>query len=470
MILGLSACASSSKQKVNLKNIYDQSAQYHMPDRNPIIVIPGILGSKLVDDETGQTVWGAFRTEFADPNTPEGARLISLPLDANHKTKLGKIRPDGVLESLELSLAGFPVKVQAYAGILATLGAGGYRDETLGLSSIDYGTDHFTCFQFDYDWRKDITHNSAALKIFIDEKRLEVQQQYEKQYGIKNADVKFDIVAHSMGSLLTRYFLRYGDTPLPEDGSQPTLTWAGANDVERAILVAPPNAGSLEAFEQLLEGFNTGRPLLPHYPPAILGTFPSVYQMLPRSRHHSVVWDGDTSQPIDNLYDPALWHKYGWGLSNTDEKTNDVIERILPEIKLQSERQRLAIEYQALALQRAQQFQLALDKRSKPPFGLDLYLVVGDATETPSVMTVNRKTGEVDVLETGVGDKTVLRSSALLDERIGGNWKPTVQSPIVWTSVLFVPAEHRKITSDPVFEDNVLYWLLEDPRTDHAEN
>jgi len=145
----LPACATN-KQTVDLKAVYDRGAQYHGPDRNPIIVIPGILGSRLVDDNTGKTVWGAFRKEYADPKTAEGARLISLPLDKNNPTEFGDVHPDGVLENLELKLAGIPISIQAYAGILTTLGAGGYTDPALTLDSIDYGEDHFTCFQFDY--------------------------------------------------------------------------------------------------------------------------------------------------------------------------------------------------------------------------------------------------------------------------------------------------------------------------------
>jgi len=476
-LLFLSACSSAPKQKVAIKQIYQQSAQYHLPDRNPIIVIPGILGSRLVDDVSGQTVWGAFRANYADPSTAQGRQLIALSLDSvseeaaavytehsHEKNDVGFIRPDGVLENLELNLAGFPITIQAYAGILTTLGAGGYRDRALGLNTIDYGTDHFTCFQFDYDWRRDIAYNAKKFGEFIEARRREVQAQYVKEFGIHNAEVKFDIAAHSMGALLTRYYLRYGGKPLPQEGTTGPVTWAGAKDIERAVLIAPPNAGSLEAFDQLRNGFNTGRPLLPHCPAAILGTFPSVYQLLPRSRHGSLVWDGDETKPVTNLLEPKLWQDMGWGLAANDKTTQEILTQLLPDIEDADARRQIALKFQAHALQRAKQFQSAIDIPAKPPRGLELFLVAGDAANVASVISIDSQDGDVDVLRTAPGDKTVLRSSALMDERVGGTWQPSLQTPIEWTSVLFVPSEHRKITSNPVFEDNVLYWLLEDPR------
>jgi hypothetical protein len=51
-----------------------------------------------------------------------------------------------------------------------------------------------------------------------------------------------------------------------------------------------------------------------------------------------------------------------------------------------------------------------------------------------------------------------------MDERVAGGWSPMLQSPIQWEDVLFLFRGHLGLTKDPVFTDNLLYWLLEDPR------
>ena len=173
------ACATAATPDFSL--LYTPAAQHHGPERNPIIAIPGILGSKLRDPTTGELAWGAFEGGATDPEKPAGERLIALPIDALRS--LAELRdqltPSGVLDKLHINLAGVPLDIQAYAGILATLGAGGYRDEALGLAGeVDYGDDHFTCFQFDYDWRRDNVENAQRLHAFIEEKRALVQREY----------------------------------------------------------------------------------------------------------------------------------------------------------------------------------------------------------------------------------------------------------------------------------------------------
>ncbi len=450
----------------DLHGLYSAAAQRHEPWRNPIIVIPGILGSRLRDAETGRVVWGAFVADYADPRTAEGTRLIALPMAPG--VPLSELRdgvyPDGALDRLRLSIFGLPYGADAYVNLLAALGVGGYRDETLGRSgAIDYGTGHFTCFQFDYDWRRDLAENARRLEEFVREKRAWVQAEYLRRTGTTVTDVHFDIVAHSMGGLLTRYFLRYGGQDLPADGSPPKPTWEGARYVDRAILVGTPNAGSLDALFELVEGDKLGV-LIPRYQPAVLGTMPAVYELLPRGRHGVLVDATHPEHAYEDLYDPALWQQMRWGLA--DPRQDRVLERLLPTVKGPAERRRIALDHQRKCLERARAIARALDEPAVLPGGLELYLIAGDASPTPAVAAVDPETGRLSVVRRAPGDRTVLRSSALLDERVGHGWEPRVRSPIPWTQVLFLFTDHMGLTRDPAFIDNVLYLLLEDPR-DH---
>ena len=106
----------------------------------------------------------------------------------------------------------------------------------------------------------------------------------------------------------------------------------------------------------------------------------------------------------------------------------------------------------------------ALDREAKTPFGLEVYLIAGDASNTPSRVSVNRNNGQLQVIEYAPGDGTVLRSSVLLDEREGQEWRPTLVTPIDYRSVLLLPESHFGITKNAVFRDNMLFWLLEESR------
>ena len=463
-VFTLSACLSQPDRTLSI--LYEQSAQYHKPDRNPVIVIPGILGSRLVDDESGRTVWGAFDNTSVDPSKRDDAQLLALPIaDEIFLQRIrDQVRPDGVLDQVRLSFLGIPLDIRAYVGILSSLGVGGYRDPAFGSDVIDYGEGHFTCFQFAYDWRRDNVENAILLKAFIDEQKAEIYEEYKARYGIEKEDIKFDIVAHSMGGLLTRYFLRYGDQPLPVDGSAPVLNWAGADDIERVILIGTPNAGATESFEQLLNGYDPGKPVLPHYPGYLLGTFPSIYQLMPRERHQRVVYDDTARTPVENLYDAALWEKHKWGLLSDSKNAVRFLEDALPGINEDRERRELAQIFVTSALKQAERFHAALDIPADPPEGLDIFLVAGDTEKTLDLVGVDYETGKVNIRDKAPGDGTVTRSSALMDERIGAEWQPTLDSPIEWAGVNFIPADHIGLTSDRSFTNNMLFLLLEDER------
>ena len=85
--------------------------------------------------------------------------------------------------------------------------------------------------------------------------------------------------------------------------------------------------------------------------------------------------------------------------------------------------------------------------------------------ETPAEVEYDPESGKVEIVKLEEGDGVVLRASSLLDERQGGDYRLGLQSPLEYKSVLLLPEEHVDITKSAVFGDNLLFWLLEAPRT-----
>jgi hypothetical protein len=457
MVFMTAACAPVHRPP-DLAGIYNDLARHEDPYRNPIIVIPGLLGSRLVDGDTGTVVWGAFGLGQVDPASPEGARMVALPMPPEIPSRSGVV-PDGALDRYIVNFFGYPLSLNAYVNILSALGVGGYRDQGLAQAGvIDYGDRHYTCFQFDYDWRQDIVEGARALDRFIREKAAYVRRETRRRFGVDRPSIRFDIVAHSMGGLLARYYLRYGAADLPPEGVAPAPDWSGAPFVENLIMIGTPNAGSLDSLVHLVEGYRPSF-LLDRYPPAVLGTFPSLYQMLPRSRHAPLA--DPAGRPVDDLLDPELWRRYGWGLADPGQAR--ILGILLPGTADAAERRRIALDAQARMLSRARRFMAAMDIPATPPDGLRLVLFAGDAVATRMQMRITRA-GGLETTAKGPGDGVVLRRSALMDERRGGTARARLISPIFWHQTLFLFSDHLGLTRDPTFTDNVLHLLLESPK------
>lgn len=460
--LAVAACAPEPKAP-DLGTLYSTASAVETQDRRPVISIPGTLGSRLVEKGSGVVMWGGSSGLSVDPEDPENARLIALPIgrkDERLWDLRDDVKPDGVLRVARASVLGIPLELDIYRGVISTLIAGGFdfretREEE--KTSRDVNLDSF---EFPYDWRRDVVEASSDLAYFIERKRDQVFETRRGFFGDKAREPKFDLVAHSMGGLVTRYYLMYGNQDLPEDGSLPELTWAGAKNVSRVVFIAPPNTGSVLAFENLVNGKTLG-PFQPTYEPAVLGTHVSTYQLFPRDRHKRVRIKG--SDEAVSLFNIDMWDKNNWGILNPSQ--DPLLQTLMPDEPSGELRRERAKRHLAKILARAEQFQRAIDRPVEVPEGLELYLVVGGGFETPAEVEYNPETGKVDIVKLEEGDGVVLRASSLLDERQGNDYSIGLRTPLTYKSVLLLPEEHVDITKSAVFGDNLLFWLLEAPRT-----
>ena len=164
-----------SPTRPDLRRLY-QSANL-VVEQPPLILIPGIMGSKLRDKATQRVVWpgGIWRIVFHD--------YKELALDINPETLIGA---PGDIEAF--ALTNTAAGQHFYDTIIDTLvSSGSFAVTTPGTAVRDPYTRHL--YLFPYDWRLDNVETARKLSALIDQLRLD--------YG--RPDLKVDIVAHSMG-------------------------------------------------------------------------------------------------------------------------------------------------------------------------------------------------------------------------------------------------------------------------------
>lgn len=455
LVLGLASC--SETRTVPLETIYGARARATATTRTPVVVIPGILGSKLVDRASGRTVWGAFQFGAIDADIPADARIFALPMrkgvplaqltdGVDAPDALDTVKLDiGLLRGLELG---------AYVDLLQALAAGKYRDSALAPpdeQAVRYGGLHYTCWQSPYDWRREISENARAL----DDRIKELQRTVREQRGLAaDAEVKVDLLCHSMGGLLGQWYLRYGAMRLPDEGPAPEPTWEGARNIRNFIMVGTPSGGSTNVLNPLRNGLDLN-PLFPNYRPSIVGTFPAMYQLIPPDDLARVV---DAAGAPVAMHDIATWERLRWGLA--DPGQDPFVAWLLPEARDAAERRAIALDHLEKCLSAAERFHEALRRPSRPPAHLRRVLFAGDAIMTPSVREI-RADGTLHVRARAPGDGEVTRASALGDAAVAKDPAAPAEYWLGFDKVVFLPYEHLEMVGQPLFVDNLLYELLE---------
>ena len=210
-LLGVSLISGgciSARRTPDLQNIF--TAARARTGKRPVIVIPGILGSELINSKTGETVWpSAFRT----------ANDV-LPISPNLESNRDDLVPGKILETVRL--ARILPEVYVYRDLLEALRQyAGYREGSWENPGADGDRDTF--YVFAYDWRRDNVANAREL----------IRRVEQLKQRLQRPDLKFNIIAHSMGGLIARYAAMYGDTDLPADGASIQPTWRGAADISK---------------------------------------------------------------------------------------------------------------------------------------------------------------------------------------------------------------------------------------------
>lgn len=449
--------------------------------KNPVIIIPGITGSTLVNSKTGKTAWFSVRRDKDDD--------LRLPMTS---ANLARNRDNLVASDVirEVKLPSVIPDVEVYQGVIDSLRAKGYTEADWKNPKA---TDVF--YVFAYDWRRDNVETA----------RLLIQKIEAVKRGVRRSDLKFDIIAHSMGGLVARYAAMYGTADLAPEGRAPRLTWSGARHINKILMFGTPNEGSFGTFQALINGYSVitehNLPFIDDMRPEDALTIPSLYQLMP---HQSTARFLDENlKPINvDLYNPKTWQAYGWGAIADPKflgklkdaarlaKTNKEIKPE-PLSKDANDDDRLIANttyaqvqaYFAAALSRARRFQVALNAPVKN-VPVELYVYGGNCEQTLDAVVLMRdekkerwitltdardiknaageiKKEEVKKAMFAVGDGRVTKTSLLAESAASkGGTEQMTKTLFPVASSFFSCGLHTKLFLEKPIQDSFLSALV----------
>ena len=422
----------------------------------PVIIIPGILGSRLREKTTGRELWPA---SFF--NVLVSARSLALDIDpATLEPRADDIEAYDLFRGL--------LGTDFYGAIIDTLEKdGGYVRGRLGHSAR---TGIRQYYLFPYDWRRDNIVTARKLDELIEQ----IRRDYD------DPQLKVDIVAHSMGGLITRYYIQYGVTDVL-DGNDFPANFLGAQKIRTAVLLGTPNLGSVSGLHSLLTGHNVGWQAIPT---ETLATMPSVYELLP---HPVTNWIVDTDgKPIEqDLFFVGTWMAYRWSVF--DPSIERRVEAQFDSKATGTAYLRTLQSYFAKRIERARRFVWSLTYNESQKAPVKMVVFGGDCTLTPARIVLERPAlSEVDgvpsarlhpkdirapkpgvdysmlMLEPGDGDvtKPSLLARQSLDPTVSRS--EDVFFPLAYA--FFLCVDHSHLTGNINFQDNLLNVLLERER------
>jgi len=329
--------------------------------KNPVIIIPGLTGSELVNRKTGELVW--FKPRRAKDDD------IRLPVSTNLARNRDNLVAKDIIRSIQFFK--FLPETEIYERLIGALEKrGGYREASWTKPKKSDFEDTF--YVFPYDWRRDNVENA----------RLLIQKIEGLKRRLGKPNLKFNVIAHSTGGLIARYAVMYGNADLPR--GKPRPNWAGARSFDKIFLLGTPNEGSILSFNAILNGFSyvgggLNLPFIQNISRFDVFTIPAIYQLLP---HDGTLQSFDENlKPLAvDLFDVKTWEEYGWAVWQDDDFKK----------KMDAAEQRGAKAYFQAALSRAKRFQAALDANTSDKLPVSIYLLGGDCKETQNGVVILR--------------------------------------------------------------------------------
>ena len=412
----------------------------------PVILIHGAFGSRLNNKDTNEEHWPGSLWRLLFSNYED----IALAIDAE------TLNP-AISNLVAADVTDKVVGKDYYGAIMRTLEqVGGYAR---GVPGKKKKTNKRQYYLFVYDWREDNVQTVRKLDALIEQ----IRKDYE------SPDLKVDIVAHSMGGLITRYYLRYGTEDVLNDNNF-LVNGHGFQRINKVILLGTPNLGSVSALLEVLQGLKVGLNRIPSH---VMLTWPSTYQLFPHPiRTSMITLDGKTLDR--DIFDIEIWRRFEWSIFNPENRQSIIDEK-------GEDYYNLLVNYFNKQIERGRRFVWSLSVPT-PESPVRHIVFGGDCELTPARLLVEEVNGESmvrlfpDEIEKPVadvdynllmlepGDGRVTKPSLFARDELDPTMPRHRYSHFPLDYAMMLCETHDTLTGNIHFQDNLLNILLTNDR------
>ncbi len=208
--------------------LVDDTMRLHVPHRHmPIVVVPGLMGSRLSDPKSGKLAWNP-------KGIPFGAGPRAFKVDYGRLSQSNPLVADEKNGFKDRARRNEVKHIRHYNNIIGEF----YGDLAKALAEMHGGSfEEFgvkpRVYCCGYDWRQDNARSALRLAEVVEEALADTRED------------RVIIVAHSMGGLVARYYCH---------------ALGGESRVHALVLIGSPTLGAPTAYVQLKAGMHGSYP------------------------------------------------------------------------------------------------------------------------------------------------------------------------------------------------------------------